>query len=70
MLQKSTPDQMAFADWQFILSSGNQQAADQVWNAIKGKALRMIAQVISASTTSVHIAGSEDDIQANKADID
>ncbi len=70
MLQKSTPDQMAFADWQFILSSGNQQAADQVWNAIKGKALRMIAQVISASPTSVHIAGSEDDIQANKADIE
>ena len=70
MLQKSTPDQMSFADWQFILSSGNQQAADQVWNAIKGKALRMIAQVISASPTSVQIAGSEDDIQANKADIE
>ncbi len=70
MLQKSTPDQMSFADWQFILSSGNQQAADQVWNAIKGKALRMIAQVVSASHTSLQIAGSEDDIQANKADIE
>ena len=70
MLQKSTPDQMSFADWQYILSSGNQQAADQVWNAIKGKALRMIAQVVSASPTSAQIAGSEDDIQANKADIE
>ena len=70
MLQKSTPEQMSFADWQFILTSGNQQAADQVWNAIKGKALRMMAQVISATTTSAQIAGSEDDIQANKADIE
>jgi tetratricopeptide (TPR) repeat protein len=70
MLQKSTPEQLSFADWQFILTSGNQQAADQVWNAIKGKALRMVAQVISATATSVQIAGSEDDILANKADIE
>jgi hypothetical protein len=70
MLQKSTPEQLSFAEWQFIMTSGNQQAADQVWNAIKGKALRMVAQVISATTTSARIAGSEDDIQANKADIE
>jgi tetratricopeptide (TPR) repeat protein len=70
MLQKSTPEQLSFAEWQFILTSGNQQAADQVWNAIKGKALRMVAQVISATTTSAKLAGSEDDIQANKADIE
>ncbi len=70
MLQKSTPEQLSFADWQFILTSGNQQAADQVWNAIKGKALRMVVQVISATTTSARLAGSEDDIQANKADIE
>ncbi|MGA2963003.1 MAG: hypothetical protein ABSD96_15090 [Candidatus Korobacteraceae bacterium] len=70
MLQKSTPEELSFADWQFILTSGNQKAADQVWNAIKGKALRMVAQVISATTTSARVAGSEDDIQANKADIE
>jgi len=70
MLQKTPPDQMAFADWQFILMSGNQQAADQVWNAIKGKALRMVTQVVSATTTSARIAASEDDIQQNKADIE
>jgi tetratricopeptide (TPR) repeat protein len=70
MLKKNTPEQLSFADWQFILTSGNQPAADQVWNAIKGKALRMVAQVISATTTSAQIAGSEDDIQANKADIE
>jgi len=70
MLQKSTPEQLSFAEWQFILTSGNHQAADQVWNAIKCKALRMVAQVISATTTSAQLAGSEDDIQANKADIE
>jgi tetratricopeptide (TPR) repeat protein len=70
LLQKSTPEQLSFAEWQFVLTSGNQQAADQVWNAIKGKALRMVAQVISATTTSAQVAGSEDDIQANKADIE
>jgi hypothetical protein len=30
----------------------------------------MVAQVISATTTSAKLAGSEDDIQANKADIE
>ncbi len=70
MLQKSTPEQLSFADWQFILTSGSQQAADQVWNAIKGKGLRMVVQVISATTSSAKVAGSEDDIQANKADIE
>jgi tetratricopeptide (TPR) repeat protein len=70
MLQKTPPDQMSFADWQYILTSGNQQAADQVWNAIKGKALRMVVQVVSATTTSAQIAASEDDIQANKADVE
>jgi hypothetical protein len=70
MLEKNTPEQLSFAEWQFILTSGNQTAAGQVWNAIKGKALRMVAQVISATTTSAQIAGSEDDIQANKADIE
>ena len=70
LLQKNTPEQLSFADWQFILTSGNQQAADQVWNAIKGKALRMVAQVVSATTTSAQVAGSEDDILTNKADIE
>lgn len=70
MLQKSPPEQMSFADWQFIMTSGNQQAADQVWTAIKGKALKMVAQVISASSTTIQLAGSEDDIQAKKPDIE
>lgn len=70
MLQKSPPEQMSFADWQFILTSGNQQAADQVWNAIKGKPLRMVAQVIAVSGQTLHLAASEDDIQQKKADVE
>jgi hypothetical protein len=52
-----------------VLSSGNQQAADTVWNAIKGKAVKLQAAVISATANSVQLAGSDDDIQAKKADI-
>jgi hypothetical protein len=70
MLQKSKPEEMEFADWQFILTSGNQQAADQVWNAIKGKPVRMVAQVISVSGNTVNLAASSDDIQQNKADVE
>jgi tetratricopeptide (TPR) repeat protein len=70
MLQKTKPEDMEFADWQFILSSGNQQAADQVWDAIKGKPIRMVAQVISLSGNSVQLAASADDIQQNKADVE
>ena len=61
---------MSFAEWQLVLSSGNQQAADTVWNAIKDKAVKLGANVISATASNVQLAGSEDDIDAKKADID
>ena len=64
-----TPTQMSFAEWELVLSSGNQQAADTVWNAIKDKAVKLGANVISATATTVQLAGSEDDIDAKKADI-
>ena len=60
---------MSFAEWELVLSSGNQQAADTVWNAIKDKAVKLGANVISATATTVQLAGSEDDIEAKKADI-
>jgi hypothetical protein len=60
---------MSFAEWELVLSSGNQQAADTVWNAIKGKAVKLAANVISATATTVQLAGSDDDIEAKKADI-
>ena len=70
MLQKDPPENMSFGQWEFILTSGNQQAADQVWNWMKGKLLQFQAPVISANTTTIRLAGSVDDIAAKKADIE
>jgi tetratricopeptide (TPR) repeat protein len=69
LVKSKSPTQMSFAEWELVLSSGNQQAADTVWNAIKGKAVKLGANVISATPTTVQLAGSDDDIEAKKADI-
>jgi tetratricopeptide (TPR) repeat protein len=70
LVKTKDPKQMSFAEWQLVLSSGNQQAADTVWNAIKDKAVKLAANVISATPTKIQLAGSDDDIEAKKADID
>ena len=70
LVKSKSPAQMSFAEWELVLSSGNQQAADTVWNAIKDKTVNLGANVISASSTEVQLAGSDDDIEAKKADID
>jgi len=69
LVKQKTPVQMSFAEWELVLSSGNQQAADTVWNAIKDKAVKLGANVIGSTPTTVQLAGSEDDIDAKKADI-
>jgi tetratricopeptide (TPR) repeat protein len=69
MLKKSTPDKLSFAEWQFILTSGNKEAGDQVWTAIKGKPVRLVASVVEGARDSLKLAGSVDDIEAKKADI-
>lgn len=69
LVKQKTPVQMSFAEWELVLSSGNQQAADTVWNAIKDKAVKLGANVISSTASTVMLAGSEDDIDAKKADI-
>lgn len=69
MVQKTTPDKMDFAQWEFVLSNGSQEDQDTVWNAIKGKAVQMNGTVISTTPTEFMIAGSSDDIDAKKADI-
>jgi tetratricopeptide (TPR) repeat protein len=69
LVKSKDPKQMSFAEWELVLSSGNQQAADTVWNAIKGKTVKLQAAVISATANSVQLAGSDDDIEAKKADI-
>jgi len=69
LVKSKKPTDMSFAEWELVLSSGNQQAADTVWNAIKSKAVKLVASVISATATNVQLAGSDDDIEAKKADI-
>jgi len=69
MVQDTPPDKMDFAIWEFVLSNGEQADQDAVWNAIKGKAVRMNGTIISTTPTEFMIAGSSDDIDAKKADI-
>jgi len=69
LVSKKTPKDMSFAEWELVLSAGQQADADTVWNAIKGVSLQMEGQVISADPNKLEIAASEDDIQAKRADI-
>jgi len=67
-------EEMSFAEWQLVLSEGSPEDADKVWSVLKGKPLQMVAHIISIDTsgkaTKLMLAGSEDDIEAKKADID
>jgi len=64
-------EDMSFAEWQLVLSEGKPEDADKVWSVLKGKPLQMQAHIISVdSSTSLKLAGSSDDIDAKRADID
>ena len=63
------PKDMSFAEWEMVLSAGQQADQDTVWNAIKGVALQMEGTVISATDTELQIAASQDDIDGKRADI-
>ncbi len=69
MLKKSSADKLSFAEWQFILANGKKEDVDLVWNAIKGKPFRLVASVIDATRDTLKLAGSQDDIEAKKADL-
>src|SRR5208337_451514 len=69
LVKSKDPKQMSFAEWELVLSSGNQQAADTVWNALKDKAVKLGANVISATPSKILLAGSQDDFDDKKADI-
>ncbi len=69
LVKNKDPKKMSFAEWQLVLSSGNAQASDAVWSIIKDHAVKLVASVISASPTSLTLAGSADDIDDKKADI-
>lgn len=69
LVKNKQPKDMSFAEWQLVLSSGNAQASETVFNALKDKAVKLVANVISASPTKLTLAGSADDIDDKKADI-
>jgi hypothetical protein len=69
MAAAGDPTQMDFAQWEFILSNGAQADQDLVWNAIKGKGVKLQGTVIKASATEIQIAASLDDIDAKQADV-
>lgn len=60
---------MSFAEWELILSSGNQEAADKVWSTIKGVPLRIEGQVVNATRTKLDLAASVDDIEQKRPDV-
>jgi tetratricopeptide (TPR) repeat protein len=64
-------EEMSFAEWQLVLSEGKPEDQEKVWSVLKGKPLQMQAHIISVdSSTSIKLAGSSDDIDAKRADID
>jgi tetratricopeptide (TPR) repeat protein len=77
-------EEMSFAEWQLVLSEGTPEDAEKVWSTLKGKPLQMVASVIAIdpaekitekgkpvdAPTKLHLAGSSDDIDAKRADID
>jgi tetratricopeptide (TPR) repeat protein len=67
--QKKVAD-MSFDEIQMVLTSGNQQAADQVWNDLKGKPTKFVAKVVEATPTKLTLSATADDIEKNAADVD
>jgi tetratricopeptide (TPR) repeat protein len=63
-------NQMSFDEFQLILTSGNQQAADKVWGGIKGKPIAFEGKVISTTKNSLMLAATVDDVENNKADVE
>ncbi|MGA7078130.1 MAG: hypothetical protein WBQ43_04475 [Terriglobales bacterium] len=84
LVKSKKVEEMSFAEWQMVLSEGTPEDADKVWSVLKGKPLQMAAQVISIdppekttehgktveAPTKLKLAGSSDDIDAKRFDID
>jgi len=75
-IMKQNPDvsQMAYGDWLFVLGSGNEKDAQQVWTFLNGKGIPVSSQehpakVIGATPEELKLATTDDDIQENKADV-
>ena len=74
LVKSKKVQEMSFAEWQMVLSDGTPEDADKVWTTLKGKPLQMVAHIISIDSsgkaTKLTLAGSSDDVDAKRADID
>jgi tetratricopeptide (TPR) repeat protein len=71
LLKTKKVEEMAFAEWELCLSEGAPADVDKVWTTLKGKPLQMQAHIMSIdSAKQLKLAGSSDDIDAKRADID
>jgi hypothetical protein len=79
-VQENDPATLSFGDMEFILqyrdsSAANKAAADKVWQTIQEKEksgatkIRMDVKVISATMSEIQVAITDDNQQANKADM-
>jgi tetratricopeptide (TPR) repeat protein len=73
LVKSKKVQEMSFAEWQMVLSEGTPEDSEKVWSELKGKPLQMVAHIISidatAKPTALTLAGSSDDIDAKRADI-
>jgi hypothetical protein len=63
------PTKMDFGQWELILSEGDPETQQKVWNAIKGIEVPFAAKVIEANKTMLRLAATADAIQNNAADV-
>jgi tetratricopeptide (TPR) repeat protein len=75
LVKSKKVEEMSFAEWQMVLSEGTPEDAEKVWSVLKGKPLQMQAHILSVdssnkTSTKLQLAGSQDDIDAKRADID
>lgn len=69
MVAKGNFTDMGFGEWIFILTSGNQQAADTIWEKIKGKMLKFQGRVTQPASSELGLAVTADGIEAKKTEV-
>jgi tetratricopeptide (TPR) repeat protein len=70
LVQTKAVSDMSFDEFQMIFTSGNQQAADQVWSQIKGKPIAFAAQTVSVSPTKLTLSATANDIEKKTPDVE
>jgi tetratricopeptide (TPR) repeat protein len=80
-VKENDPATLSFSDWEFILgfrdaSPENKQAAERIWKTVQDKQangtvkLRIPVKVISATASMLQVAITDDNQQANRADLE